>query len=413
MKKLIPFFTLLFLLGNTSLNAQLNRDVMQIKTDVVYLASDYCEGRETGTRGETIAAEYIAHRFREIGLIPKGGEGSWFQEFPFKELVNPHSTNPKDAKEGMGKNVVAFLNKGSDKTIVIGAHYDHLGMGGSGSLDAGEPAIHNGADDNASGIAALLKIAKYVATVDYPFQNNFLFIAFSGEEKGLFGSKYYAENPTIDIKSVNFMFNMDMVGMLNKEKSLAVYGTGTSPIWKEIIEATPNDFKITTAESGVGPSDHTSFYLKNIPVLHFFSGQHKHYHKPTDDSDKVNFGGIAEISNYMIELIIRLDKKDKLDFTKTKDEDTRKAAAFKVTLGVMPDYVYQGKGMRIDSVLGGRVGDKAGLEDGDIVIKIGDIEVDDIYKYMEGLSKFKKGDKAKVTVLRGKKMKKVTKEVTF
>jgi len=209
------------------------------------------------------------------------------------------------------------------------------------------------------------------------------------------------------------MFNMDMVGMLNQEKSLAVYGTGTSPIWKEIINATPNDFVITTAESGVGPSDHTSFYLKDIPVLHFFTGQHKHYHKPTDDSDKVNFGGIVEVANFMIALIMKLDDKAKLTFTKTKDEDTRKAAAFKVTLGVMPDYVYQGKGMRIDSVLGGRVGDKGGLKDGDIVIKIGDIEVDDIYKYMEGLAKFKKGDKAKVTVLRGKKKKKVTKEVTF
>ena len=135
MKKLLLFLVLLFLLGNVTLNAQLNREVMQIKTDVVYLASDYLEGRETGTRGETIAAEYIAHRFREIGLVPKGDQGGWFQEFPFRELVNPHSTNPKDAKEGTGKNVVAYLNKGADKTIVIGAHYDHLGMGGSGSLD--------------------------------------------------------------------------------------------------------------------------------------------------------------------------------------------------------------------------------------------------------------------------------------
>ena len=413
MKKYTLLLTLFSILGNfTILNAQLNREVMQVKTDVVYLASDYLEGRETGTRGETIAAEYIAHRFREIGLTPKGTSG-WFQEFPFKELVNPHSTDPKDAKEGTGKNVVAFLDKGADKTIVIGAHYDHLGMGGSGSLDAGEPAIHNGADDNASGIAALLKIAKHVKNTDYPFKNNFLFIAFSGEEKGLFGSKYYAANPTIDIKGINFMFNMDMVGMLNKDKSLAIYGVGTSPIWKEIINATTNDFVITTAESGVGPSDHTSFYLKDIPVLHFFTGQHKHYHKTTDDSDKVNFGGIVEVANFMIQLIMKLDDKTKLTFTKTKDEDTRKAAAFKVTLGVMPDYVYQGKGMRIDSVIGGRVADKGGLQDGDIVIKIGDVEVSDIYKYMEGLAKFKKGEKAKVTVLRGKKKKKVTKEVIF
>ena len=309
--------------------------------------------------------------------------------------------------------MVAYLNKGADKTIVIGAHYDHLGMGGSGSLDTGGPAIHNGADDNASGIAALLKIAAFVKNVDHPFKNNFLFIAFSGEEKGLFGSKYYAANPTIEIEDINFMFNMDMVGRLNKDKSLAIYGVGTSPMWKEIMDATPNAFVITTAESGVGPSDHTSFYLKDIPVLHFFTGQHKHYHKPTDDSDKINFGGIVEVANYMIGLIMKLDAKSKLKFTKTKDEDTRKAAAFKVTLGVMPDYVYQGKGMRIDSVIGGRVGDKAGLEDGDIVIKIGDVEVEDIYKYMEGLAKFKKGDKAKVTVLRGKKEKKVTKEVTF
>lgn len=387
------------------------RNLQQVKIDVVYLASDYLLGRETGKLGEERAADYIVHRFQEIGLTPKGDKGTWFQEFPFFEVTNPHAPD-KGRIEGKGKNVIGFLDNGAKNTIVFGGHYDHLGMGERGSRHTGEPAIHNGADDNASGIGAMLYIAESLKNSNLK-ENNYLFIAFSGEEKGLFGSKFYASNPTIEMDKINYMFNMDMIGMLNEEKVLAVQGTGTSPAWKKALEKeNKQGLDIKASESGVGPSDHTSFYLKNIPVLAFFTGQHNYYHKPEDDSERLNFEGILSVADFMISLVEEVGA-EKIAFTKTKDDSERKAAAFKVTLGVMPDYVYNGKGMRVDSVIKGRVGDKGGLEDGDIVVKIGDVEVDDIYKYMEGLAKFKKGDSADVIVLRGKKKKKKKLTVTF
>ncbi|MEM9824596.1 MAG: PDZ domain-containing protein, partial [Bacteroidota bacterium] len=162
---------------------------------------------------------------------------------------------------------------------------------------------------------------------------------------------------------------------------------------------------------GVGPSDHTAFYLKDIPVLHFFTGQHDDYHKPEDDSHLINYEGLYDVAGYMLQLIEHLDTPDKLAFSKTKEPEQRKAARFKVTLGVMPDYVYSGKGMRIDAVLAGRTAAKGGLQDGDIVVKIGDLKVTDIYSYMEGLAKFKKGDKTQVVVKRGSEL--VTHEVEF
>lgn len=386
--------------------------MLDLQVDVIYLASDLLEGRETGEPGEQLAADYISSRYREIGLEPKGTEG-WEQAFPFTEMVNPHATPSVKPESGIGKNVVGYLDNKAPTTIIIGAHYDHLGLGGSGSLHAGEKEVHNGADDNASGIAAMLKIALELKQSASAKKNNYLFIAFSGEEKGLFGSKYYANNPTIDLKTVNFMFNMDMVGRLNEEKVLAIAGAGTSPVWHPILNETHiADIVIKSSDSGIGPSDHTSFYLKDLPVLHFFTGQHSDYHKPGDDSHLINYEGIYEVSDLMVSIIERLNTGEKIAFTKTKDDNgDKKISKFKVTLGVMPDYVYTGEGMRIDGVLSGRVAEKAGLKNGDIVMKIGEVEVKDIYSYMDGLSLFKKGDKTKVVVKRGEEM--VTKEVTF
>lgn len=385
-------------------------DVQQLKVDVVYLASDYLEGRETGKKGEQLAAEYIAYRFEQLGLTPKGDDGSYFHEFNFKHSNNPHLTD--GGEKLVGKNVVAYLDNGAAHTVVIGAHYDHLGMGGFGSLHAGQPAIHNGADDNASGIAALLKIAAYLKE-GRAKSNNYLFIGFSGEELGLFGSKKYADNPTIDLSKVNYMINMDMVGRLNEEKVLAIHGVGTSPAFPAMIkEVQVGGIKAKTSDSGIGPSDHTSFYLKNIPVLHFFTGQHSEYHKPIDDAALVNFKGLNLVGNYIIALIEKLDSSGKLEFTKTKDEAKgRQAASFKVTLGVMPDYVNEGEGMRIDSVIEGRPGAEAGMQGGDVIVKMGDLEIKNIYDYMEGLGKFKKGDSTTIVVLRGKKKKEL--KVTF
>ena len=371
--------------------------IKSLQTDISYLASDELEGRETGSPGAAKAAEYIANRFRDIGLAPKGTDG-YFQEFSFSPRKNPHAAPVNDSIKIIARNVVGYLDNNTANTIIIGAHFDHLGYGGEGSLHKGDSSIHNGADDNASGVAALLLLAEELT--DRNTNNNYLFIAFSGEEKGLFGSNYYSKNPTIDLEEANYMINMDMVGRLNEENALAINGTGTSPDWKDIIEDIKIDsLKLITSESGMGPSDHTSFYLKDIPVLHFFTGQHEDYHKPTDDEDKINYEGIYVVTAYIDSIISRLDINDKLAFTKTKDE-SRDTPRFTVTLGVMPDYMFDGKGMRIDGVSEDKPAKKAGLLTGDVVIKLGEMEVTDMMSYMKALSEFKKGDATEVVVRR-------------
>lgn len=376
--------------------------IQQVQVDVVYLSSDLLEGREAGTIGEQMAASYIAARFAEIGLKPAGPKGSWYNDFNFKFQNNPHGGGTSEARQGI--NVVGYIDHKAKTTVVIGAHYDHLGYGTFGSRHTGEPAIHNGADDNASGVAGLLRLADYLKNNSKARNNNYLFVAFSAEELGLIGSKIFAADSLLfDRKRANYMLNMDMIGRLNEERVLAVNGVGTSPLWKDALQAINTaGIVVKTSESGVGPSDHASFYLQDLPVLHFFTGQHEDYHKPEDDAERINFQGIKDIADLIIGLIEHLDDKGKLTFTKTKDEDQgRRAAAFKVSLGVMPDYVYDGEGMRVDGVTEDRPAQKAGMQKGDILIGIGDLPIKDIYDYMEGLAKFQKGDKTKVKIKRG------------
>lgn len=315
-------------------------------------------------------------------------------------------------EEASGHNVLGYIDNKAENTIIIGAHYDHLGMGGHESLYRGEAAVHNGADDNASGVAGVIELARYLKE-NGPRENNYLFMAFSGEEKGLLGSGYYTKHPTIDLSKVNYMLNMDMIGRLKTEDPvLIINGAGTSDAWKITFNyiKVPG-LKYKTTESGIGPSDHTSFYLKDIPVLHFFSGTHSDYHKPSDDEHLINYGGELAILNFMLQLVQRLDDKGKIAFVKTKEEKNENTPRFKVTLGVIPDYGYEGQGMRIDGVTEGKPAAKAGMKAGDIVKQIGDQQVVDMMSYMRALGKFNKGEKAEVTCLRGNETVKV--EVEF
>lgn len=315
-------------------------------------------------------------------------------------------------EEGTGHNVIGFIDNGSAYTIIIGAHYDHLGMGGHESLFRGEPQVHNGADDNASGIAALIEIARALKNGGSK-SNNYLIMAYSGEEKGLLGSGYFVKHPTLALDKMNYMINMDMVGRLKREDpTLLINGVGTSDAWKITFNYIKIDsLKIKTTESGIGPSDHTSFYLKDIPVLHFFSGTHSDYHKPSDDEELINYEGEERIIQFILQLISKLDDKGKLNFKKTKDESNDDAPLFKVTLGVVPDYGFEGQGMRIDGITEGKPAAKAGLKAGDIVIQIGDHKVVDMMSYMKALGKFSKGEKAMVLIKRGTEEKSI--EVEF
>ncbi len=319
-------------------------------------------------------------------------------------------------KKRVGTNVIAYINNNAANTIIIGAHYDHLGYGeDKNSLYAGkEKMIHNGADDNASGVAALIETARKLKASSAK-KNNYLFITFSGEELGLFGSKYYTEHPTIDLATANYMVNMDMVGRLNDStQTFTIGGYGTSPTWGEIIKETDkwNTLKVKFDSSGSGPSDHTSFYKKNIPVLFFFTGTHSDYHKPTDDYDKINFGGEEKIVQYLSKIIQATDPLPKLTFTKTKENATGGSSTrFTVSLGIMPDYTYGGTGVRADGISEGKLAQRLGLKTGDVLTKLGDFKITSVENYMQVLSKFKKGDSTKlITTREGKE---VSYDITF
>lgn len=377
---------------------------MGLEKDITFLADDALEGRAIGTPGEEKAANYIAEEFEKIGLIPKGTDG-YFQPFTVKKSTNPHEEAVIGTTgEGVtGRNVAGYIDNGSEFTVVIGAHYDHLGYGTEGSLFRGEPAIHNGADDNASGTSAVIQLARILKAKKSKY--NYLFLAFSGEESGLWGSNYFSKNATIDLTSINYMINMDMVGRMNEEKTLAVNGVGTSPSWMETLNAINSDsLKLVTSESGVGPSDHTPFYLQDLPVLHFFTGQHEDYHKPSDDVDKINYQGMVLMIRFIERLVDELNSEEKLAFTKTNDSSSNNPR-FTVSLGVVPDYLFDGQGMRIDGVTDGKPAAMAGMKKGDIVVKLGDSTIVDMMSYMRALSGFASGQKTVVEYKRGEELK--------
>jgi hypothetical protein len=309
-------------------------------------------------------------------------------------------------KKRTGHNVIGYIDNGAATTVVLGAHFDHLGYGedGGSRLTTGEHLIHNGADDNASGTAAVIELARMLKSSKVK-NNNYLFIAFSGEELGLFGSKYFTEHPTIDLSKVDYMINLDMVGRLNDStKVITIGGYGTSPEWSEIYSATNKkkpDFIFKYDSSGTGPSDHTSFYRKDIPVLFYFTGLHADYHKPTDDFNKINYTGELQIIKQIYGVIELLNDKGKLVFTKTRETQTTTSARFGVTMGIMPDYIYAGSGVRADGVTDGKPAQKAGLKAGDVIIQLGEFNVSSLENYMQALGKFKKGEKAKVKFKRG------------
>lgn len=386
-----------------SLNAQ-NIAVNNLQKHINYLASDELKGRGTSSEEEIKAAKYIADEFKSMGLTPKGSDGFYF-DFTFKKSSNPHDTATTNAVTRKGRNVVAFLDNKSEYTIVIGAHYDHLGLGhDNNSLDANpEGKIHNGADDNASGTAGVIELARNFTGNKKTEKYNFLFMTYSGEELGLIGSKKWCENPTIPLEKVNYMVNLDMIGRLNDTtKKLMVYGIGTSPSFDSWLDKFfGKEFDMKKDSSGIGPSDQTSFYLKNVPVLHFFTGQHSDYHKPSDDADKINYNGMSTLLNSIIKMIEFSEGESKIKFTTTRNKES-KSVRWKVSMGIMPDYAFEGKGVKVDGVSEGKPAFAAGVLKGDVITQLGDVNVDGMEKYMEALSKMEKGSEAVLKVLRGK-----------
>jgi len=398
MKQYILGLSFLLLAGNT-IAQRIN--VEMVSNHISYLSSDELGGRGTSTKDELKAAKYIADQFEGMKLEKKGNYG-YYYDFLYKHSTNVHDTVMTGVEAKKGRNVVAFLDNKAINTVIIGAHYDHLGYGHDhNSLDANpENKIHNGADDNASGVSGMLELARYFSLNGITENYNFLFMAFSGEELGLIGSKKWCEFPTIPLNYVNYMINLDMIGRLNDTtKKLLVYGVGTSAGFIPALDKLNRTFSIKKDSSGIGPSDQTSFYLKDIPVLHFFTGQHSDYHKPTDDFNKVNIEGEVSVLEFLVDLVYYLDARPKQGFLKTKNSESTKMS-FKVTMGIMPDYTYEENGLRLDGVTENKPAAKAGLQQGDVIIQMGNTEIKNIQDYMKMLNSLDKGEEVNVIVIR-------------
>lgn len=307
----------------------------------------------------------------------------------------------KDIKNAY--NVVGYIDNNAPYTVVVGAHYDHLGMGGPISRYKGPPAVHHGADDNASGVAALIELARLLKCRDFT-KYNFCFVAFSAEEKGLIGSNYFAKNETVKHEKINYMLNIDMIGRIDTaENKLSLIGTGSSPLWDSILNIKSDSVVIVNSTQVTGGSDHASFYFYNIPVIFFFSGLHDDYHKPSDGPEKINLNGIYHTLNLLYNIIEKSTKYGKLPYARTSSELTGAKRNSTVTLGVIPDHAYSGIGLRISDVTEDKPAAKAGVMKGDILIKIDDNEIRDIYAYMNILKLYKKGDKAVLLLSRDSK----------
>jgi hypothetical protein len=367
-------------------------------------------------------------------------------------------------RESPSHNVIGILpgsdTKLKDEAIVIGAHYDHLGRGGQGSLAQSEGEIHHGADDNASGTAGLLELARILSTQKPKPRRTIVFIAFSGEEEGLIGSNYYVNHPVVPVANTVAMINLDMVGRLNNQK-LVIGGLGTASEWRPMIDGanseqnmlriaatssmtgnrdpsnwrvnldpktnpvgapivvgangrpvviaespdTPRDlatpFALTLNEDGYGPSDHSSFYAKQIPVLFFWTGTHADYHKPSDTAEKINYDGLARITSFVANIVRDIDASDtRPTFKVAQVQSTARSTGFRVYLGTIPNYADSSDGMLLDGVRDGSPAAKAGLKAGDKIVKMAGKDVKNVYDYTYALGEMKGGEEYEVEIVR-------------
>ena len=382
-------------------------DSSRIAADVAHLASDAMEGRGTGTSGFDSASAFAARRYQALGLSRLGT--GWFQPFtPRSAMLAAHGGG---APELRTRNVVAYL-PGADpalrgQVIVIGAHLDHLGRGANGALDPeAREAIRNGADDNASGSAAVLELARLFAAA--PARRSLLFVNFSGEELGLLGSQYFVEHAPVPVDSMVAMLNFDMVGRLRSD-SLIVYGVATARELPAVLDSAnhPLRLAIRGIGDGFGPSDHSSFFAKNIPVLHFFTNLHEDYHRASDDAEKVSAAGIAKVVTLAERVVRGIDARDaRLTFVRGAAQPqvagARAASGPQVYLGSIPDMAAGDvRGLRLTGVRGGSPADSAGIKAGDVVVELAGKPVTDLQTYSDALYANRPGDVIDVVVQRG------------
>ena len=403
----LPFY----LFTCSLLSAQKQDDMRQT---VEYLASQELGGRYPGTAGDTLASEFIAGKLRSLKLKPvvKGKKKKAFY----------HDFTYGKEKQITTHNIIAVV-PGKDKQlrneyIVVGSHYDHLGMGGqgSGSRRPDTLGVHPGADDNASGDAVVLELARHFKKARSP--RSIIFAFFGAEEQGLVGSKKFLEwmkqednqrkNLPNNIKGIVAMVNLDMVGRM-RDHALSVSGTGTSSGFKAMAEqvAEQKNLHVTCVPDGYGPSDQASFVAADIPVLFLTTGGHMEYHTPADVPSTLNYDGMQETLEFTQELVTRLaGMPGTPDFINVPGSSTMKHAKFKVTLGLMPDVMGASSkpGLRADIVVAGKPAHNAGIRSGDIIQEIDGKPVKDIEEYMQRLSELQAGTTIPVKVLRGEEI---------
>jgi hypothetical protein len=290
----------------------------------------------------------------------------------------------------------------ADETLVIGAHYDHLGYGEPGSLAHGEKAVHNGADDNASGVAVLLEIARQLAARGEKLPRRVVFIAFAGEERGLLGSAFYVRNPVAPIEQTIAMINLDMVGRLTDDK-LIVHGSGTAPSFDALLDrlAQEQGFQLTKKPGGFGPSDHSTFYSKQIPVLHFLTGTHKDYHRPSDDFEKLNIPGMRRIGAMIVDVALALaGAETRPQYVAVAQPKGMSGGGDRPYFGSIPDFAGEGPGYAISGVTEGGPAQRAGLAGGDVIVQFGDSKIGGLEDFDSALRKYEGGDRVPVTVRR-------------
>jgi len=381
-----------------------NITVDDFRSHIGYLASDGLEGRMAGTKGDKLAKDYIVNHFTNAGLPAKRSVE-----------VQEHYVRPSrmSKEKVLTYNIIGTLPGNDpllkDEYVVIGGHYDST-KNPAFSRNTLFDRISNGADDNASGTAMTLELFEKYASLNN-HKRTLVFILFGGEELGLLGSRYYTDNPTIQLDKVQLMVNLDMIGRLDDEKNVYLGGVPTAKDLDKVIDSfsvdsnlnvISYDHSVSGIQSLFSRSDHYNFYKNDIPSLFFFTGIHPDYHTPRDEIDKVNFEGLKLISNLVDKVVGEAaNRSEKFEFKPLPAEaNEQPPMKMEVTLGVMPDYAYDGKGLKIDSVIAKRPAKRAGMIDGDIVLKIQDTDIDDIYKYMEALSTLKPDSKVKVTILR-------------
>jgi hypothetical protein len=396
-------------------------DTASLMRDVRYLASDALEGRGTGTAGNDSAAAYIARRFGGVGLAPlftgdsaricsrgnaRACDARFVQPFIGRSVAAAHAGLPGELPT---QNVAAVV-RGTDAVlrdeyVILGAHFDHLGRSTFGALDPNETnAVHNGADDNASGTAAVIELARLLRR--NPPKRSVIFVTFSGEELGLLGSQYFVDHLPVPIEKVRAMLNFDMVGRMQNDR-LIVYGVATAQELNELVARAnaASPLSLTATGDGFGASDHSSFYAKNLPVLHFFTNVHDDYHKASDDAEKINAVGMARVVA-LAERVTReiADRPHPLTFVRTAAAGPATSARENTSayLGSIPDMgATDVVGVRLTGVRVDSPADRAGIKAGDIIVEFAGKPVKDLYAYTDALYAQKPGDTIDIVVLRG------------